>query len=152
MKAGKYLIFICLAIVSSCTRPPSDEKFIVREKAEYGDTYPFELDLTDTTFAYGISLFARIEKEPFGSFRSDSLKLCLSWISPAMEILQDTMYMDLSSHCDSSYFARDYIFPLPGASFPEDPGVWRLKVKVPDHPEHLNGVGVILKRNAHGTR
>ena len=45
-------LLILLASLS-CTRPSSDEMYVSRERAEYGDTYPFELDFSDSLLQYG---------------------------------------------------------------------------------------------------
>ena len=51
MSKGFLTLVLMMAMVS-CARPSSYEPFVVREKAEYGDTYIFNLDLSDSTVSY----------------------------------------------------------------------------------------------------
>ena len=62
----------------SCARPSSYEPFVVREKAEYGDTYIFNLDLSDSTVSYGLDFYTRLERPAFGTFPADSISRMLS--------------------------------------------------------------------------
>ena len=145
------VVHACLMLLTaatlSCTRPPSDERFVSREKAEYGDTYPFTLDFSDTTYACDLSFFTRLERAPFEAFPRDTLVLCLRWIAPSATVTQDTTFLDLGAYVDSSYFARDYLTLFQRGFIPAEQGVWRLKVKVLSQPEHLSGLGVICHRN-----
>ena len=59
----------------SCARPSSYEPFVVREKAEYGDTYIFNLDLSDSAVSYGLDFYTRLERPAFGTFPADSISL-----------------------------------------------------------------------------
>ena len=64
-----FLLIILMLSVFSCARPSSYEPFVVREKAEYGDTYNFELDLSDSTSRHGLSFYTRLERHAFGFSR-----------------------------------------------------------------------------------
>ena len=99
---NKYvLIALFAAVAFSCSRPPSDEPFVRREDAEYGDTYTFLLDMADSTITYGLDFYTRLERKSFGTFPEDSLVLALRWIAPS-----DSNYVDTSSD-KSSYEVGD---------------------------------------------
>ncbi len=149
MRRGKAILTLFFLAVSvlSCSRPPSDEMYLSREKAEYGDTYPFTLDFSDSTYACDLSFFTRLERGPFEPFPGDSLVLCLRWIAPSSAVTQDTTFLDLRSYVDSSYSARDFVSLFRQDFVPDEVGVWRLKVKILSQPERLSGLGVICKRN-----
>ena len=108
----------------SCARPSSYEPFVVREKAEYGDTYIFNLDLSDSTVSYGLDFYTRLERPAFGTFPADSI----------------------------SYYSRDFITDYkPVLNLPEH-GMWRLKARVLNDSEAIRGLGVIFTRKENGTR
>ena len=144
-------LLILLASLS-CTRPSSDEMYVSRERAEYGDTYPFELDFSDSLQRNDLAFFMRLERKPFDVFPDDTLALCLRWIAPSSEFVQDTVVLDLRAYADSSYSFRDFVFPFREDFRPAEYGTWRLKVRIPDAPEQLSGLGLIFKREKNGTR
>ena len=104
------LAFVMLAAMVSCARPSSYEPFVLREKAEYGDTYIFSLDLSDSTATYGLDFYTRLQRPAFGTFPSDSISLDLRWISPSDSvILSDTTFIRVAQPVDSSYYSRDFM-------------------------------------------
>ena len=150
-RASLFPLLILLASLS-CTRPPSDEMYVSRERAEYGDTYPFELDLSDSLQRNDLSFFLRLERKPFDVFPDDTLTLFLRWIAPSSEVVQDTVAVDLRACADSSYSFRDFVFPFREDFRPAEYGTWCLKVRIPAQPEQLSGLGLIFKREKDGTR
>lgn len=144
MRGGSLIFFIL--IVAACSRPSSREYFVAREKAEYGDTYSFYLDFSDSTASYGLDFFTRLERGAFETFPSDDIVLDLRWFSPNGSILTDTTYVSLSHPAGSAYFTRDYISSYRQALCPREPGEWRLKAKVVNYPDAVRGVGVILRQ------
>lgn len=142
-----FLGFVLLVVVASCSRPSSYEPFVIREDAEYGDTYNFSLDLSDSTLSYGLSFYTRLERLPFGQFPSDSISLDLRWISPSDSvILSDTTYIRVDCPVDSSYYARDFVSGYKDVIVLPEHGVWRLKARVLNDSESIRGVGVIFTR------
>ncbi|MBQ8062146.1 MAG: hypothetical protein IJ205_09465 [Bacteroidales bacterium] len=143
---GRLLIIIIAAVLASCSRPSSYEPFVMKEKAEYGDTYPFVLDLSDTTVSYSLDFYTRLERPAFGEFPDENLVLDLRWFSPSDSIFADTTFIKVGHPLDSAYYSRDFITtyrdPL---SLPES-GEWRLKVKVVNDAQSLRGLGLVLKR------
>ena len=133
--------------VASCSRPSSYEPFIVREIAEYGDTYNFNLDMSDSTISYALSFYTRLERQSFRDFPSDSVSLDLRWISPSDSvILSDTTFIRVGQAVDSSYYSKDYVVGYSDALDLPERGVWRLKAKVLNDSEEIRGIGIIFTR------
>lgn len=147
MMKGRLLISILALAAVCCSKPPSREFFVLREDAEYGDTYPFLLDLSDSSSTYSLDFFTRLERPAFGDFPEDRIILDIRWFSPSDSILVDTAYVDVSRPVGSAYYTKDFIscykdrLDLPGS------GEWRLKAKVVNDSEVIRGLGVILKGN-----
>ncbi len=148
------LLALALSLaVGSCSRPVSYEPFVIKEKAEYGDTYIFNLDLSDSTVAYGLEFYTRLERAAFGEFLSDSISLDLRWISPSDSVMiSDTTFIRVECPVDSSYYNKDFVsLYKERLSLPEH-GLWRLKARVLNGSESLRGLGVIFTRKENGTR
>ena len=139
--------------VASCSRPASYEPFVIREEAEYGDTYIFNLDLSDSTVAYGLDFYTRLERPAFGKFPSDSVSLDLRWISPSDSvIISDTTFIRVERPVDSSYYNKDYLSAYKEDLDLPEHGLWRLKARVLNDSESIRGLGVIFTRKENGTR
>ena len=145
MKRFAVIVLLC-ALAAGCSRPPSYEPFVLKEKAEYGDTYSFILDLSDTTVTYSLDFFTRLERPAFGVFESDSIVLDLRWISPSDSILTDTTVIRMGLPVDASYYSRDFISGYSDDLSLPEAGRWRLKAKVVGNPGDVRGIGVIFKR------
>lgn len=146
------IIFICLTAVVSCSRPLSYEPFVLREKAEYGDTYSYDLNLSDSTASYSLSFYTRIERRAFNPFETDSLGLDLRWISPSGSVYSETAVLSALAPSDSSYFDKDCIWNFRNRLIVPEYGNWRLRVQVLNNPEELRGLGIIFKEKKDGTR
>ena len=144
---GRGIIFILALMAVCCSRPSSYEPFVIREKAEYGDTYPFSLDLSDSTVSYSLDFYTRLERLPFGDYPSENIVLDLRWISPDDSILVDTAYINISHPVDSAYYSRDFISSYSDALDLPSSGEWRLNAKVVNDSQVLRGLGIILKRH-----
>lgn len=145
--------FALLMVVVSCSRPSSYEPFVVREKAEYGDTYIFNLDLSDSSAFYGLDFYTRLQRPAFGTFPTDSISLDLRWISPSDSvILSDTTFIRVARPVDSSYYSRDFISGYRETLNLPEHGIWRLKARVLNDSEAIRGLGVIFTRKENGTR
>ena len=117
------------------------------EKAEYGDTYNFELDLSDSTSRHGLSFYTRLERHAFGFFPSDSISLDLRWIAPSDSvIISDTTFISVASPVDSSYYSRDFVSSYKDDLRLPEHGRWRLKARVLNDSEAIRGLGVIFTR------
>lgn len=125
---------LVLAFACACSRPVSEEYFILKEDAPEG-VYAFPLDLADTTVSYDISLFVRPDRRDTSGF-----PLKASW------------YRE-----DSLRFAEEVFFPAgkevalyrSGVRMAE-PGEWTLCLEPCCPPAGFSGIGVINQRN--GTR
>lgn len=147
------LALVLSLAVASCSRPSSYEPFVLREKAEYGDTYIFNLDLSDSTVSYGLDFYTRLERPAFGEFPADSISLDLRWISPSDSvILSDTTFIRVDAPVDSSYYSRDFVSGYKAALNLPEHGQWRLKAKVLNDSEAIRGLGVVFTRKENGTR
>lgn len=139
--------------VVSCSRPSSYEPFVIREKAEYGDTYIFNLDLSDSTVTHGLDFYTRLERPAFGEFPSDSISLDLRWISPSDSvIISDTTFIRVDYPVDSSYYSRDFVAGYKEVLNLPEHGMWRLKARVLNDSEAIRGVGIIFTRKENGAR
>ena len=149
---NKYvLIALFAAVAFSFSRPPSDEPFVRRENAEYGDTYEFLLDMADSTITYGLDFYTRLERKSFGTFPEDSLVLALRWIAPSDSNYVDTLVVSLRQADGNAYYTKDIIYPFKERLAIPEHGQWRLKARVLNDAESVRGLGVIFKRNQWAT-
>ena len=119
----------------------------MREDAEYGDTYSFSLDLSDSSATYGIDFFTRLEREGFNSFPEGDIVLDLRWFSPSDTIITDTAFVRVGDPSGQSYFTRDLVTGYKEALDLPEVGEWRLKAKIVNDAEAIRGLGLILKRD-----
>ena len=96
------LIFLLAAAALSCSRPSSQEPFVTREKAEYGDTYNFTLPMDDSTRSYSLAFYTRLERKPLVPFSTDSVILEVRFVSPSDSVVQDKVVMRFGHPTDSS--------------------------------------------------
>lgn len=144
---------ILAASLWGCSRPVSIAPYISREKSEYGDTYSFNLDLSDTLTTYSISFYTRVERRPFKPYAADSLDLGVRWIAPSDSSFLDNLVLNLDEPIASAYSSKDYRFAYKDAFVPSELGEWRLRVQVRSNPECLSGLGIIIERKEqNGTR
>ncbi|MBR4756540.1 MAG: hypothetical protein IK076_06335 [Bacteroidales bacterium] len=139
-------IAIVAALAYCCSRPPSYEPFMLREAAEYGDTYTFLLDLDDSSATYSLDFYTRLDRPAFGEFPSDSIILDLRWFSPSDSILVDTTFINVSHPVGEAYYSKDFISPYGDCLDLPETGEWRLKAKVVNDCPEIRGIGVIFKR------
>lgn len=140
------LIFLLAVAALSCSRPSSQEPFVTREKAEYGDTYNFTLPMDDSTRSYSLAFYTRLERKPLVPFSTDSVILEVRFVSPSDSVVQDKVVMRFGHPSDSSYYSRDFVFRYKDRLEVGEYGDWRLKVRVPGNPEELRGMGIIFRR------
>lgn len=140
------VIVFLFVLAAGCSRPSSYEPFMIRDKAEYGDTYSFNLDLSDSTVSYSLDFYTRLDREAFGEFPSDSLVLDLRWISPSDSILVDTTVVRVGLPVGEAYYSRDFISSYSEALRLQERGRWRLKAKIVNDSPAIRGLGVIFRR------
>lgn len=136
---------MALALIC-CSRPSSREYFVMREDAEYGDTYSFNIDLTDSLLTYKLDFFTRLEMVPFQEMPHEDIVLDLRWFSSLGEILTDTLVVSLAGPAGDSYFSRDIITPYDNELIMGVPDEWRLNAKVVNDSEEIRGLGIILSQ------
>lgn len=128
------------AVLFSCVRPVSYERFIRRSSAP-GAEYVFTVPMKDSLASYDISLFSRVDVK-----EKVQLKLEVDWIPPCDRdsvALRDTVYMTVDGIDGSSSLYRSSVRANP-------PGDWGIRVKVVSPPKKLRGMGIICREN--GTR
>ena len=144
---GLSFLFLLTLLAVSCVRPSSREFFVLRENAEYGDTYSFFLDLSDSTATYGVDFFTRLEREGFKSFPEEDIILDLRWFSPSDSIITDTAFVRVGDPSGQTYFTRDIVTGYSGRLELPESGEWRLKARIVNDASAIRGLGLILKRD-----
>ena len=144
---GRVFLYVLALAVTSCVRPSSREFFVVRENAEYGDTYSFLLDLSDSSATYGIDFFTRLERESFMSFPGEDIILDLRWFSPSDSIITDTAFVRVGDNIGQSYYTRDLVTGYSESLELPETGEWRLKARVVNDDDAIRGLGLILRRD-----
>ena len=144
---GRLWILVLAVALACCSRPPSREFFILRENAEYGDTYSFFLDLDDSTQTYSLDFFTRLERRSFGDFPEDRIMLDIRWFSPEDSILADTAYVDVAVPAGSAYYTRDFVSSYKDGMRLPVAGEWRLKARIVNDSETVRGLGIIVRRD-----
>ena len=150
MRGGSLILLLAVA-AAACSRPSSREFFVVRENAEYGDTYSFILDLGDSTAEYGLDFYTRLERGAFETFPSDDIVLDLRWFSPSDSILTDTAFVRIGDNSGQSYYTKDLVSGYTDRLELPEAGEWRLKTRIVNDAGAIRGLGLILKRDD-GTR
>ena len=136
---------ICVAVlavafsVASCKEPPSREKFILAEDSVFG-RYDFEVDMTDTTRTYDLTLYTRLD----GAHLPDSLPVSVSFVSPGGTVSESELVFFTSGVqlVDSSYFSRGLKLPYRQDYLPEESGIWKLSVYARP-AAYLRGFGLV---------
>lgn len=134
--SGRFLILCAVSLIlAACSRPESEEQF-VREDQIADSCYVFNVEMDDSLATYDLSFYTKfkLRKQP------SSLRLDICWISPSGLTGEETVYMD-PAVVPSLY--RSSVVPT-------EFGQWTLKVKTPEEPRGMLGLGLINKRN--GTR
>ena len=144
---GRVILFVLALAVVSCVRPSSREYFVLRENAEYGDTYSFILDLSDSSSTYGIDFYTRLERDGFIAFRDEDIVLDLRWFSPSDSIFTDTTTVRIKDGSGDSYLTRDIVTEYTDHLELPEVGEWRLKARIVNDSDEIRGLGLILKRD-----
>ena len=143
-------ICICLGLLaavffaSSCKEPPSREKFILAEDSVFG-RYDFEVDMTDTTRLYDLTLYTRLD----GADLPDSLPVAVSFVSPGGAVTEsDLMFFKNGEQVvDSSYYSRGLKIPYVQDFLPDESGIWKLSVYARS-VAYLRGFGLVAAHHS----
>ena len=143
MKAASPVLF-ALLMLAGC-RPASYEQFVRADQASGGE-YVFNLDLSDSTASYDISLYTRVDSGIMkAEDPSHSLGLEIRWraasgLQADSTFLCETVYVPYGGRAGSNSLYRSGVRPNPA-------GEWRVLVRPLDAPAGLRGIGIICKRN-----
>ena len=127
------LLLFLLAL--SCRQPASTELFV---KAP--GPYVFAVDMADSTAAYDFDLYTRIDATEFPA----ELRLDVVWKGPASDF-KETVYLPVTR--GHSFFSQESYAPYRTGVVPSNPGQWTLHVSLPNPPEGLRGMGLVVRRS-----
>ena len=132
------LVFLVL-IITGCKEPMSVEKFVK------GDgPYTFLVDMSDSTASYDFDLFTRVDA-PLDTLRKlSAMPLQVTWTSPSFHVFRENVYLPMEGK--TSLFSRQVRAPYRVGVRPEEWGQWQVMVRVPDAPEGLSGMGLLVER------
>lgn len=134
-------LFILLAflLAVSCREPQSQEYFI-----KGIGPYVFTVDMSDTTVVYDFDLFTRLDiARPYEPDAIPAgMPLDIQWVSPSGARFRESVYLPLSAKVYEPY--RAGVSPL-------EPGIWTVTLSVPAAPEGLQGMGLVVKKQAWDT-
>ena len=129
-------LLITLLLVLACNQPRSTESFI-----RGTGPYEFAVDMTDSTAAYNFDLFTRIDATEVPR----QLQLDITWKNPQASSFTETVYLPVER--GSSFFSQESYAPYRADVAPLVPGLWTITVAVPNPPEGLCGVGLVVRRS-----
>ena len=125
-----------LLLALACSQPRSTESFI-----RGTGPYEFTVDMTDSTVAYSFDLFSRIDAMDFPT----QLQLDITWKDPQYSSFTETVYLPVER--GSSFFSQESFAPYRADVVPAVPGLWTVTVAVPNPPEGLCGLGLVVHRS-----
>ena len=128
-------LLVALLLAFSCSQPRSTESFIRGE-----GPYVFTVDMTDSTSAYSFDLFTRIDATEYPA----RLPLNVKWLAP--EGSSFTEIVNLPVERGSAFFSQESYAPYRADVVPAVPGIWTVTVTVPNPPEGLRGMGLVVKK------
>ncbi len=125
-----------LLLAFACSQPRSTESFIRGE-----GPYEFTVDMTDSTSAYSFDLFTRIDATEFPA----RLPLNVKWLAPEGSSFTEIVYLPVER--GSAFFSQESYAPYRVDVVPAVPGIWTVTVTVPNPPEGLRGMGLVVRRS-----
>lgn len=128
-------VLALLLLTVACGQPQSTETFI-----RGTGPYAFTVDMTDSTSAYSFDLFTRIDATEFPS----QIQLDITWKDPQASSFTETVYLPVER--GSSFFSQESYAPYRADVVPQEHGLWTVTVAVPNPPEGLCGMGLVVKR------
>ena len=130
---------LSLLICTGCREPMSVERFVKGE-----GPYTFFVDMSDSTATYDFDLYTRVDA-PLDSLRKlAALPLQVTWTSPSFHVFREDVYLPMEGR--TSLFSRQVRAPYRAGVRPEEWGQWQVVVRVPDAPEGLCGMGLVVER------
>jgi hypothetical protein len=139
MKNRWYIAFLLGVLLTSCREPMSMEKFVKGE-----GPYTFFVDMVDSTASYDFDFYTRVDA-PLDSLRKlVAMPLQVTWTSPSFHVFREDVYLPMEGK--TSLFSRQVRAPYRAEVRPEEWGPWQVVVRVPDPPEGLCGMGLVVHR------
>ena len=133
------IVLLSLAALAGCREPMSVEKFVKGE-----GPYTFFVDMSDSTAVYDFDLYTRVDA-PLDSLRKmTALPLQVTWTSPSFHVFREEVYLPMEGK--TSLFSRQVRAPYRAGVRPSEWGQWQVVVRVPDAPEGLCGMGLVVER------
>lgn len=132
----KLLLILPALLLLSCSQPSSTETFL-----RGNGPYVFTVDMSESLATYDVDLFTRIDAMEFPA----QLRLDITWKDPLDSLFTETVYLPVSR--GSSFFSQESYAPYRADVAPAVPGLWSVTVAVPNPPEGLNGMGLVLKKH-----
>ena len=130
-----FLPILAVFALLACSEPSSTEKFI-----RGGGPYEFAVDMSDSTSAYSFDLFTRIDATEFPT----RLQLDITWKDPQHASFSETVYLPIER--GGSFFSQESYTPYRADMVPRECGTWTVTVTVPNPPEGLRGMGLVVRR------
>ena len=133
-------VLLTLCCVASCRRPEAMEQFLRVDQSQNG-IYPFSLDMSDSLARYTVSFYTAID----GKRQTVAVPLQVIWVSPSGKNYSETVYMKAGVRSGDREVYRSGIVP-------NEYGEWTLAIASLHDVKGFRGIGVILEREADGTR
>ena len=136
-----YLAYAVLFIVlfTGCKEPMSVERFVKGE-----GPYTFFVDMSDSMATYDFDLYTRVDA-PLDTLRKmNALPLMVTWTSPTFHAFREEVYLPLEGK--TSLFSRQVRVPYRAGVQPSEWGQWQVVIRVPNAPEGLRGMGLVVSR------
>ncbi len=106
--------------------------------------YTFLVDMSDSTASYDFDLYTRVDA-PLDTLRKmPALPLQVTWTSPSFHVFREDVFLPMEGR--TSLFSRQVRAPYRVGVRPEEWGQWQVVVRVPDAPEGLCGMGLVVER------
>ena len=117
----------------------SVEKFVKGE-----GPYTFFVEMSDSTASYDFDFYTRVDA-PLETLRKmTALPLQVTWTSPSFHVFREDVYLPMEGK--TSLFSRQVRAPYRAGVRPAEWGQWQVVVRVPDAPEGLCGMGLVVER------
>ena len=136
--------FLCTLalLVAACQEPFSSESFVPG-----GGPYEFVLDLTDSTAAYDLDLYSRLDGNPEELVPLQGTMLRAEWHSPSDSLFVEKVYLPLKGTC-RSYYSRQIYQPYREDVRVVEPGIWTLVIRQEDRSQLVpfRGMGLVVRK------
>lgn len=137
------LVLSLMPGLSACRQPASMESFIKAGKVDAFGRYCYDLDLSDSSSTYDISLFTRVDGKMAGS----DIVLNIKLVAPDGKVFGEQIMLPAEAAEHNSAQSADYALDYRTDIIPTQYGVWKAYISVPDAPEGFRGLGLKLYRN-----